>query len=90
MTPHFSPRYTVVLLAVSVSACTTPSLSEDTAGALAVRATLASQIAHPDAVRNANPVNGIDGAAALQSQQKYEKTFGSKPTGADTTLVQRR
>ena len=84
-------RCSAALLAACVAACSTPSTSNaDTAGALAVRATLASQIAHPEAVRNADPVNGVDGAAALQAQQKYEKSFGAKRTGADLPLVQHR
>ncbi len=85
-------RCTAALLAILLCACTTPVVTSnaDTAGALAVRATLAAQIAHPEAVRNADPVSGVDGAAALQAQQKYEKSFGAKNPGADLPLLQRR
>lgn len=83
-------RCSAVVLGLGVAACSTPTLPEDTASALSVRATLASQIAHPQALRNGDPVAGIDGAAALQAQHKYEKSFGNKPAGADTSLVQRK
>ncbi|MDB5960986.1 MAG: hypothetical protein JWP59_2280 [Massilia sp.] len=90
MTIILSPRCTAALLALCLSACRTPSLQLETAGSRAVRATLASQVAHPEAVRNTNPVNGIDGASAVHLQQKYEKSFGKQGADSDTTLVQRR
>ena len=88
MTIHLVPRCGAVLLCFGVSACSTPEPLTDTAGAQSVRATLASQVIHPQALRNADPVAGIDGAAALQAQKKYEKSFDTK--AADAPLVQRR
>jgi ABC-type amino acid transport substrate-binding protein len=80
-----SPRCTVALLALGLlSACATPDVMTGPAGGMAVRAAVASQTAHPEAVRNANPVNGVDGAAALQAQQKYERSFSKSSPGADT------
>jgi hypothetical protein len=86
-----SPRCSAVLLSFTVAACSTFPPTE-TASARSVRATLASQIAHPEAVRNTNPVHGLDGAAALAAQQKYEKSFSKHSADGDAAvpLVQRR
>ena len=79
-----SPRCTAALLALGIlNACSTPNVMTGSAGGMSVRAAVASQTAHPEAVRNANPVNGIDGAAALQAQQKYERSFSKSTPGAD-------
>ena len=40
-----------------------------------VRATTASQVIDPAAVRNPNPVAGIDGRAARATQARYEASF---------------
>ena len=90
MSITLSPRCTATLLALCLAACTTPTPQPETAGALAVRATLAAQVAHPEAVRNTNPVNGIDGISAVQLQQKYEKSFSKQAVDSDAPLVQRR
>ena len=41
----------------------------------AVRASIASQVLDPAAVRNTNPVSGIDGRAARAAQARYEGSF---------------
>lgn len=41
----------------------------------AARMTLAQQVAHPEAARNADPVAGIDGAAAAAAYARYLKQF---------------
>lgn len=92
MIQFLSPRCTAALVAVCLSACAGPSAQEDASFGRSVRATLASQILHPEAVRNADPVNGLDGAAALQAQQKYEKSFSGDGANAtnSTPLVKGR
>ena len=40
-----------------------------------VRSAVALQTLHPDAVRNADPVVGIDGRAAIATQKRYEASF---------------
>jgi type IV pilus biogenesis protein CpaD/CtpE len=68
-------------LALLLSACaTTPNA--DASFGQSVRATLLSQVANPAAVRNDNPVNGIDGHAARAAQEQYEKSFGKADAGA--------
>lgn len=90
MTTTFTCHCAAALIAVCLSACASPGRQTQDAAELSVRATLASQIARPQAVRDANPVNGIDGAAALHAQQKYEKSFGRQAADSDAPLVQRR
>lgn len=86
-----SPRCTAALFALSLSACANPALEQQAAGGQSVRAAIAAQIISPESVRNTNPVKGIDGAAALQAQQKYEKSF-KQSVGADpgAPMVQTR
>ena len=86
------PRCTApALVLLCLAACASPGrIPADSVSGNAVRATLASQIARPEAVRNADPVKGIDGAAALQAQQKYEKSFSKPATDPNTPLVQHR
>lgn len=86
------PRCTApALVLLCLSACAHPGrLAADSVNGDIVRATLAAQVARPDAVRNVNPVEGIDGIAALQAQQKYEKSFSKPATDPATTLVQHR
>ncbi len=90
-----SPRCTfpiAALLALGLSACATPSSQDPVAGGFSVRAAVAAQIAHPEAVRNTSPVDGVDGAAALQAQQKYERSFSKPSAGAESgqPIVQNR
>lgn len=92
-----SPRCTAALsafLALTLSACASQNARAPSQAATGqtVRATLASQVAHPEAVRNINPVAGMDGVAALNAQQKYEKSFtkASSDSDATTSMVQRR
>jgi hypothetical protein len=90
MSTTLSPRCTAALLALCLSACASTARQPEAAFGRSVRATLASQIAHPEAVRNTNPVNGIDGAAALQAQQKYEKSFTKESVDGNAPLVKGR
>lgn len=92
MSPILSPRCTTTLLALCLGACSAPDGLQRAANGDAVRAALAAQVAYPQALRNADPVKGIDGSAALQAQQKYEKSFSRQGPGADagTSMLQSR
>ena len=68
-------------MALLLSACATTPQADARFGQ-SVRATLASQVAYPAAVRNANPVEGIDGRAARAAQEHYERSFGQQQSGA--------
>ena len=61
-------------LALLLSACATTPHADARFGQ-SVRATFASQVAQPAAVRNADPVTGVDGRAALGAQERYERSF---------------
>jgi type IV pilus biogenesis protein CpaD/CtpE len=86
-----SLRIRILLTAASalvLSACAATTPQNDARFGQSVRATLASQVADPAAVRNATPVNGIDGRAALGALQRYEKSFGkAEAAPAASTFV---
>ena len=63
-------------LALLLSGCAATTPQNDVRFGQSVRATLASQVADPAAVRNTKPVNGIDGRAARAALQRYEHSFG--------------
>jgi type IV pilus biogenesis protein CpaD/CtpE len=69
-------------LAQLLAACAAPSPQADARFGQSVRATIASQVAQPAAVRNANPVDGIDGRAARAAQEHYERSFGQAQGGS--------
>ena len=71
-------------MALLLSACAT-SPQADAYFGQSVRAALASQVAQPAAVRNPNPVDGMDGRAARAAQEQYERSFGQTPGGAGAT-----
>ena len=94
MTPRlpFRPRaplaataLPILLLAVLLSGCAAGRAQQPGAGIAplpfgeATRATLALQIANPDAARQAHArgqaAAGMDGAAANQAQGRYQKSF---------------
>ena len=53
----------------------------------AARIALAQQIRHPDAARNADPVNGMDGRAGRAAFDQYVKTFSEPaPQPASFTI----
>lgn len=72
---------TPAALALLLSACAATAPQSDARFGQSVRATLAAQVAQPAAVRNANPVSGVDGQAARAAQERYERSF-AKPEAA--------
>lgn len=79
------------LLALLLSACAPTTPHWDARFGESVRATMASQVADPAAVRNANPVDGIDGRAARAAHERYERSFARPeaepvaPSGMDSS-----
>ena len=51
-----------------------------------VRASIASQVVDPAAVRNTNPVGGIDGEAAQASHARYVRGFQA-PVVPERTMI---
>lgn len=65
----------VLALLGALSACTHSAPVWEKTFGQSVRAAVAAQTMHPDAVRNADPVAGIDGRAAFATQKRYEASF---------------
>jgi hypothetical protein len=75
------------LLALLLSACAATEPRKDERFGESVRATLASQIASPAAVRNADAASGIDGRAARAGQERYEHSFAKTEAAAPSAMV---
>lgn len=79
---------TPAALALLLSACAATTPQSDARFGQSVRATLASQVAQPAAVRNANPVSGVDGQAARAAQERYERSFAKpEPAAAPPSML---
>lgn len=67
-----SRSLSLLALAATVTACAETTPRWDSTFGNSVRSTFAAQVINPAAVRNTNPVGGIDGRAAMAAQKKYE------------------
>lgn len=80
-------RLAVLAGAILLSACADTTPQWDRRFGQAARVTLAQQVLHPEAARNADPVAGIDGRAANAAFGRYEKSFSEpKPQPASFTI----
>jgi type IV pilus biogenesis protein CpaD/CtpE len=86
MTTLRIPVCCAAALALLLSGCATTPNADANFGQ-SVRATLLSQVANPAAVRNDNPVDGLDGRAARTAQEQYEKSFGKAEASAPPVLL---
>jgi type IV pilus biogenesis protein CpaD/CtpE len=79
-------RGALLALAASLAACasTTPHL--DTGFGTSVRSTFAAQVIDPAAVRNPDPVTGLDGRTARAAQEQYERS-NAAPQSAPAPLL---
>ena len=72
---------TVITLAGILTACVEPAPRYEAEFGSATRATLRAQFVEPDAGNNPNPVAGLDGRAARDTINNYQKSFAEpKPT----------
>lgn len=70
-----------------LTACAATTPDWDRRFGQATRATLARQVLHPEAARNADPVAGMDGRAAGAVQARYQKSYTEpKPQPASFTI----
>jgi type IV pilus biogenesis protein CpaD/CtpE len=53
----------------------------------AVRANLSAQVLDPAASANVGAANGLDGAAALAGQERYQRSFKDKDASASQPMV---
>jgi type IV pilus biogenesis protein CpaD/CtpE len=74
------------LLGAALAGCSsTPRFNHNFGDA--VRANLSAQVLDPAASSNVNPVNGVDGKAALATQERYQRSFKEADPGANQLLV---
>ena len=75
-------QITTALTLISVlTACAVPAQRYEAEFGNATRATLRAQFVEPDAGNNPNPVTGLDGRAARDTINNYQKSFAEpKPT----------
>lgn len=66
---------TVITLAGILTACVEPAPRYEAEFGNATRATLNAQIINPDAGNNQDPVAGLDGRAARDAINSYQKSF---------------
>ena len=72
---------TVITLAGILTACVEPAPRYEAEFGSATRATLKAQIINPNAGNNPDPVAGLDGRAARDAINNYQKSFAEpKPT----------
>lgn len=76
--PFTTMSAALLALAACASGCAPTSPQFERSFGNAVRASVAAQVADPAAVRNTNPVSGMDGPAARAAYQRYQESF-SKP-----------
>ena len=67
----------VLAAALALCGCATEATRTDDAATLAVRTALAAHVINPAGAAAAE-VAGLDGRAAREAQQRYEKSFGGK------------
>lgn len=69
-------RLILALVPIALAGCAeTPTPHYDARFGDAVRAAVAQQTINPDASRNTDPVAGLDGKAAEQTMNNYDKSF---------------
>jgi type IV pilus biogenesis protein CpaD/CtpE len=74
-------------LALLLSACVATTPQNDARFGQSLRATLASQVLDPAAVRNTKPVTGLDGRAASGALTQYEHSFEAPPPAPPLIVI---
>jgi hypothetical protein len=85
-TRTFTLGAALLALSATLAGCASTGAELDRGFGDSVRAATASQILDPAAVRNTNPVLGIDGRAAQAAQLKYQASFAD-PGTADQGMI---
>jgi hypothetical protein len=79
-------RFVLALLPFALAACVTPTPHYDERFGEAVRTAVAQQTINPDASKNTDPVKGLDGKAATETINNYDKSFKSPETGKSLSI----
>lgn len=66
---------------LALSGCATEVMKADDASTIAVRSAFAAHVIDPAGARNPAALTGLDGRAARQASERYEKSFGTKDPG---------
>lgn len=77
-------RYLTILLAGALCACAQTTPQWDARFGIETRVMLAQQVMRPEAVRNTDPVAGMDGRSARAAYERYQKA-GAEQQPATTT-----
>jgi len=80
-------RFLLLLAALASTACVQTTPRWDSQFGNSVRAAIASQTIAPGAAANRDPVAGVDSAAALGAQRRYEQSFAQPESKAPTFLI---
>lgn len=76
-----------VLASCATTGCVQTTPRWDSQFGHAVHTAIASQTIHPGAAANPDPVAGIDSAAALGAQKRYERSFAQPEPQASAILI---
>ncbi|MES2264794.1 MAG: hypothetical protein V4724_40375 [Pseudomonadota bacterium] len=79
-------RLACLFCALLLTACASSTPQWDSRFGDAARSAFAQQVIDPQAVRNADPVAGIDGRAARNAQERYQKSY-SEPAQQPSSFV---
>ncbi|MDC8759250.1 pilus assembly protein [Janthinobacterium fluminis] len=82
---HPAAPWALLLFAATGCVATTPEL--DRHFGESVKLLQAQQTLRPDAVRNADPVAGVDGKAAKAAYERYQKSFATPEPQADAFTI---
>jgi type IV pilus biogenesis protein CpaD/CtpE len=77
---------TVLVSVAALCACVEPAPRYEAEFGNSIRATLNAQIINPDAGNNPDPVAGLDGRAARDAINNYQKSF-AKPEPAPNVFT---
>lgn len=81
-------RLLLALLPIALAGCAeTPTPHYDQHFGEAVRTAVAQQTINPDASKNTDPVAGLDGKAADQTMNNYDKSFSKPETGQTLSIT---
>jgi hypothetical protein len=82
-------RLILALVPIALAGCAeTPTPHYDQRFGEAVRAAVAQQTINPDASKNTDPVAGLDGKAAEQTMNNYDKSFRTpEKTDLDLSVI---
>jgi type IV pilus biogenesis protein CpaD/CtpE len=89
MSTRFYTTGAALALLAALAGCAPSTPRWESSFGNAVRATVAAQVADPAAVRNRNPVSGIDGDAAKAAHTRYARSFGT-PSVPEPALISGR